>query len=87
VSGDADLVTELNAVGGDVLRAHLATEALAGYQVATGTVVLVRPDGYIGLIASPGTAADVLDHLARANGELGTPQHAGSLGTHGGAGV
>jgi 2-polyprenyl-6-methoxyphenol hydroxylase-like FAD-dependent oxidoreductase len=87
VSGDADLVTDLNTVGGGVLRAHLATEALAGYQVATGTVVLVRPDGYIGLISSPGTAAAVSDYLARGTGELGTPQHAGSLGTHGRAGV
>jgi 2-polyprenyl-6-methoxyphenol hydroxylase-like FAD-dependent oxidoreductase len=70
VFGDADLVTALNTLAGGILHAHLATGAQAAYGVAEDTVVLVRPDGYIGLITSPGTTTDVLGYLARCGPEV-----------------
>jgi hypothetical protein len=42
--------------------------ARAGYDAADGTLVLVRPDGYVGLVTSPGTAERVTDYWTSLHG-------------------
>jgi 2-polyprenyl-6-methoxyphenol hydroxylase-like FAD-dependent oxidoreductase len=62
-----DLVRAYSIVPDGVAGEHTVVDvdghAQAAYQVAPGTVVLVRPDGYIGLIGS--TTADLRHYLAR----------------------
>jgi hypothetical protein len=41
----------------------------AGYPAPEGTLMLVRPDGYLGLVAERGTAQGVADYWAALHGE------------------
>jgi hypothetical protein len=50
--------------------------ARTGYAVHGETLILVRPDGYIGWIASPGTADGLDDYLRRAGAVPAAPSTA-----------
>ena len=45
----------------------------AGYDVPDGALMLVRPDGYVGLAATPGTAEHVTDYWTALHGALVAP--------------
>lgn len=78
--GSSDLVTELNARADDTLHAYSIVtagsptdahtivdtdgNAASTFGITKDTVLLVRPDGYLGLAAEPGTAADIDRYLA-----------------------
>ncbi|HEX3792824.1 MAG TPA: FAD-dependent monooxygenase [Pseudonocardiaceae bacterium] len=51
------------------------------YGVTGDTLVLVRPDGYLGLIASADRPAAVSDYLAALSGPVATPTPEGQLGS------
>jgi 2-polyprenyl-6-methoxyphenol hydroxylase-like FAD-dependent oxidoreductase len=88
----ASLVALVNARHGPLVQGHVIVEAghakarhalvdsgahaRTGYAVHGETLILVRPDGYIGWIASPGTADGLDDYLRRAGAVPAAPSTA-----------
>ncbi|MGP4019028.1 FAD-dependent monooxygenase [Saccharopolyspora sp. 5N708] len=52
----------------------------AGYDATDGTLMLVRPDGYLGLVAGPGSAEQVAEYWTTLHG-VPTPTPATTTGT------